>query len=289
MVPFAEEFEGDHGGRRAANMRRRLKDSKQLEWLKGGERGSQVFIFNCRERIRAMDWMWEIWKDLDGILPETLEVYVPDLQTTIKLARPIEDSVGSMATCRELSRSKILKTAVDALRRLPTFDMLVESARRETNEMLRLELAWKREEYLEWISKQDEKRSEGSRREWSLLAGLSIISVSMRPSTCTLLAAKTEHNAICDIACPLCPSRTARRTTFNIGAETQRWKQAGRTAMRRRLSLSPRPQAGQSEQGADLRILLQRKPVFFFAETSADAASTAACRHHWCSDRFQAS
>jgi hypothetical protein len=183
MEPFVEELQGEHGDRRAANLRRRLKDSKQLQWLKGERSGSQVFIFNCRERVRAMDWMWEIWKDLDGVLPETLEIYVPDLQTTIKLARPMEDSVGSMATCRTLSRSKVLKTAVDALRKLPTFDMLVESARRETGEMLRLELAWKREEYLEWISKQDEQRAEGSKREWALLAGLSIISVSVRSSS----------------------------------------------------------------------------------------------------------
>ena len=179
-----EELQGEHGDHRAANLRRRLKDSKQLKWLKGERSGSQVFIFNCRERVRAMDWMWEIWKDLDGVLPETLEVYVPDLQTTIKLPRPVEDSVGSMATCRTLSRSKVLKTAVDALKQFPTFDMLIESVRRETGEMPRLELAWKREEYLEWISKHDEKRSEGCKREWALLAGLSIISVSTDSVLC---------------------------------------------------------------------------------------------------------
>jgi hypothetical protein len=125
-----------------------------------------------------MDWAWEIWKDLDGQLPMTLEVSVPDLRSVVRLSRPLEDSTGSIATCRALSRSRILKDTVTALQKMPNFGELLYNAQRETGETFRLELAWRREGHLDWITREDELGPDGTRRDWALLAGLAIISVS---------------------------------------------------------------------------------------------------------------
>ena len=178
-----------------------------------------------------MDWMWEIWKDLDGVLPETLDIGIPDLQTTIRLKRPVEDSVGSMATCRALSRSKVLMTCLDGLRGLPRFDDLVHGVEREMGERPRLELAWQREGHLDWITKQDEGAEDGCRREWALLAGFSVLNVSDAGGSihqAGFLSLNTSHvySLLAKASRPSCSKTSAAR---NIDNETERWQQIGGT------------------------------------------------------------
>jgi len=221
-VPFLEELEGEHGDRKAAKIRQKLKDSKQLQWLKNGRGDTQVFIFNCRERRRAMDWMWEIWKDLDGVLPEMLDIGIPDLQTTIRLKRPVEDSVGSMATCRALSRSKVLMSCLDGLRELPRFDDLVHGVEREMGERPRLELAWQREGHLDWITKQEEGAEDGVRREWALLAGLSMLNVSKEGEHPKKTGSQLNNKI--PLAKASRPSGSKTSAARNLDNEIDRWQ-----------------------------------------------------------------
>lgn len=175
------ELEGKHGQKIAGRLRQVLKDSDQLQWLKSGKAGlTQIFIFVCREKRRMLDWAWEIWRELGGALPEVLDITVPDLGSVIKLPRPIEDEIGSRNTCETLSRSQVLKASIDALQEMPNFDDLVEQAHRSMGEGIRLELAWKRGGWLDWLQSADDFDDHDGlrRRDWALLAGYTLLSVS---------------------------------------------------------------------------------------------------------------
>lgn len=171
-------LKGEYGKKMAKYVKSRLEDTKQLSFLKAGAHNSQVFIFECRERQRAMDWMWEIWKELDGELPVNIDVHIPLLRNTIRLQRPSEDSTGSSKTCRALSRSQILKDCYKALRKGDDFERLAAELKRGQGEPPRMELAWHREGYLDWITRQNETTLDGEKRYWALLAGFAITSVS---------------------------------------------------------------------------------------------------------------
>lgn len=164
------------------NVLGRMKQTKEFRWVqeqtRGGKNRSLVFVFMGRERTRMLDWCWQLWSELGGEVPEQLRVQVPSFDSVIDLPRP----PGSReATLRAFSRSRILLDVFTALRaQLPDYDDLVarERDRSGGKEPLRLELAWETDMHLDWIPPFAEWSVENARREWAVLAGLSMIQVS---------------------------------------------------------------------------------------------------------------
>ena len=161
----------------------RMKQTKEFQWLQEQTRGrknrSLVFVFMGRERTRMLDWCWQLWCDLGGQVPEQLRVQVPVFDSTIDLPRP---SGPRTAILRAFSRSQILLDTFTALRaQLPDYDDLVarEKERSGGNQPLRLELAWEADMHLDWIPPFAEWSVENARRDWAVLAGLSMIQVGI--------------------------------------------------------------------------------------------------------------
>lgn len=154
-----------------------MKESKQLSLLRSGT-GTQVFVFIGRDRKHVQDWCWEIWRELGGELPRQLIIKIPELESTITLPVPDEDIVGGSETCKALSRPNILRTCTEALDKIPYVKQMMEQAKHINGEDIQLELAWQRNDELNWITSQDERTSEGRRRDWSVLAGFALTGVS---------------------------------------------------------------------------------------------------------------
>lgn len=176
---------GESASRR--NMLDRMKQTKEFQWVQeqtggnGGKNRSLVFVFIGRERTRMLDWSWRIWTDLGGQVPDTLRIQVPIFDSIIDLARPS----GSAATLRAFSRSRILLDVFTALRsQLPDYDDLVARERERSgvgggDGPLRLELAWEADMHLDWVPPFAEWSVENRKREWAVLAGLTMIQVRL--------------------------------------------------------------------------------------------------------------
>lgn len=175
---------GESASRR--NMLDRMKRSKEFRWVQdqasreGGKNRSLVFVFIGRERTRMLDWCWRIWNDLGGVVPETLRIQVPIFDSIIDLPRPADEA----GTLNAWSRSRILLDVFTALRsQLPDYDDLVmrERERSGGEAELRLELAWETEMHLDWVPPFAEWSVEDRKREWAVLAGLTMIQVCLGP------------------------------------------------------------------------------------------------------------
>ena len=156
---------------RTDTIKDRVHQSTQAKWLQHRRTGRHVFVMKVAERSRALDWYWEVWRDLGGELPARVDVTVPDLSTTVRLLLPTdEDMVGSKRVCRELSPKNTLKTCWDMMEKAIDLQDLL-SQRQDKGDDLDLELAWKSVDgTLDWVAHQTTVT--GHARDWALLAGV---------------------------------------------------------------------------------------------------------------------
>jgi hypothetical protein len=165
---------------RSESMKNRVQQSKQAKWLRQGRKGTHIFIMKLGERSRAIDWFWEIWRDLGGELPEMFEVIVPGLSTSVKMKIPKGDEVGGRQTLKDLHPKRVIETCEQLLREMVDFEGL-ERQKREQDGEVDLELAWKDVDGgLDWIGHTTTVM--GKRRDWSILAGVAIAGVSLNGS-----------------------------------------------------------------------------------------------------------
>jgi len=163
---------------RARVMKDRIAQSKQAQWLRNRERGSHVVIFKLGERSRALDWYWEIWRELGNQLPKRFDVLVPSLSTSVRVQVP-EDKfeVGGVEVLKHLKRDQLVKRCWEMIYEAVDVDDLLSQRSGGKGEKLDLELAWKSiEGSLEWIAYGT--TVEGRPRDWAVLAGLAKLTVS---------------------------------------------------------------------------------------------------------------
>lgn len=148
-----------------------IKQSPQYKWLQHfGKSGTHVFIIKLSERTRAADWFWEIWRDSGGTLPPRLDVQIPQLGTSVRLAIPAEDEPGSEATLQLLNTEAVIDTCWKMLEGVYDHDKVG----RDTD----VGLAWKTEDgKLDWLA--FDTTVEGRPRDWAILAGLARQSTSL--------------------------------------------------------------------------------------------------------------
>ena len=162
---------------RVDTIKDRVHQSTQAKWLQHHRTGRHVFVMKVAERSRALDWFWELWRELGGELPMRVDVTVPDLSTTVRLLLPTDDNaVGSRRVCRELSPKNTLKTCWDMMEKAIDLKDLL-SQRRDKGDDLDLELAWKSVDgTLDWVAYRTTVT--GHARDWALLAGVATSMVS---------------------------------------------------------------------------------------------------------------
>ncbi|WRT67825.1 uncharacterized protein IL334_004799 [Kwoniella shivajii] len=186
---------------RAGAVKNRVKQSKQVQWLRGRRRGTQVFIMKLAERSRSLDWYWEIWRDLNGELPDRFDVSVPSLSTSIRLIIPQDEEyymVGNSSQCAKFEKSKIIENCWEMLKE----SMDIEELRRQNDEdsenrsgKLNVQLAWKSSDgNLDWLT--FDQTVQGKKRDWTLLAGLARSQGESKPRELQLRPAKHQPNSI---------------------------------------------------------------------------------------------
>ena len=109
------------------------------------------------------------------MLPRIVEIRCPTLDTVVRIDIPEPDNWEH--TYARFSRANVLALCRRALSRTRDWDFLVERAMRDGD--CELELAWRSESKLDWIT-EDEDDIEGHRRKWAVLWGLAARNVRLR-------------------------------------------------------------------------------------------------------------
>jgi hypothetical protein len=161
-------------------LKNRIEQSKQGQWLRRRQRGSHVFIFKLGERSRALDWYWEIWRELGHELPKRFDILVPALSTSVRVQVP-EDKfeVGGREVLKHMKREVVVKMCWEMMSKVVDVEVLLNQYSAGKGERPDLELAWKSlEGGLEWVAYGT--TTEGKPRDWAILAGLAKLVVGHR-------------------------------------------------------------------------------------------------------------
>lgn len=173
---IAAELAGAYGARTSRKILNRIKGSTQYQWVRKNKEDTFVFIFIGREKTRIQDLYWEMWNELDGELPPTIDIRSPGLQTTVRIPVPEEEYLGSNSAIRSLTRSKVLQQVTKSINSLSSFQDIIAQFREQTQEPPNLQLAWNFGGRLDWISPEEDKSVENKPRPWNVMIGYALSS-----------------------------------------------------------------------------------------------------------------
>ncbi|KAG9035602.1 hypothetical protein FRB95_011008 [Tulasnella sp. JGI-2019a] len=105
--------------------------------------GTYAFVFKCKSRSRAADWMWHIWREIGGGMPDVIEVNVPQLGSRIRFDVPSAEFLEVNQGYRTISRRYIL----DMCRQY----IGPEDWEKILDDAGQVELCWRKNGNLEWI------------------------------------------------------------------------------------------------------------------------------------------
>ncbi|CCF50113.1 hypothetical protein NDA10_001989 [Ustilago hordei] len=159
--------------------------------------GTDIVLFDCRARSAAADWMWELWRELGGLIPESLEIHVPSFGLKVKIpipeSMPVERAQSTMNTpgsqlsaekgglfalssigqsqeggegFKLINRDNVIAMTWKLFCGIPQWHDLMELSRQSG---LRLELAWRRGTELDWVI--NERTVENEPCHWAVLCG----------------------------------------------------------------------------------------------------------------------
>ncbi|KAF8073812.1 Pleckstrin homology domain-containing protein [Lyophyllum atratum] len=141
-------------------------DSQPRSFFQRSKEGTNIFIFKHKSRSRAYDWIWQLWRQLGGQIPNTIDVRNPRLNTRVKIDIPSADA-GNIS--QVFTRDNAIALTVNALRTVPGWNELIQ---RELKEGKSLQLAWRVDTNLDWIWLDDDV--DGEERRWAVLCGLAL-------------------------------------------------------------------------------------------------------------------
>lgn len=172
---------------RTGQLRSRVSESKQLQWLRKRGSGTHIFIIKIRQRSRALDWYWEIWRELGGELPSRVDIGIPALSTSVRLIIPEDDDPGGRMTRKLLNPKSAIHTCFDMISGAVDLDALTSFSKEPD---LGLQLAWKTGDgYLDWLAWRTTVI--GKKRDWGILAGVARTQTS--PTTQQLQLRRSRH------------------------------------------------------------------------------------------------
>ncbi|KDR82730.1 hypothetical protein GALMADRAFT_844524 [Galerina marginata CBS 339.88] len=146
-------------------------------WVFSGEKeGTNIFVFKLKSRSRAYDWCWQLWRQMGGQIPRTIDVYNPRLSTKVTIEVSEEDQLNSAALYQLFKRENILNLCMETLRKVPHYKYLVVG---EIEKGKSLQLAWRLDATLDWMWLETDVS--GKHRDWSVLCGLAFKQASRPP------------------------------------------------------------------------------------------------------------
>ncbi|KAF8225870.1 hypothetical protein L208DRAFT_1503595 [Tricholoma matsutake] len=135
--------------------------------------GTNIFVFKLKSRSRAYDWVWQLWREMGGQLPNTIEVRNPRLDAKVKIDVP---NAADDRIYKVFSRDNIIRLCMDSLRSVPDWKSVVE---RQMANGQTLQLAWRADTNLDWIWLQHD--TYGDPRHWAVLCGLALKQTTRPP------------------------------------------------------------------------------------------------------------
>lgn len=176
-----------------------------------GRKGTNIFVFRARASSMGADWMFELWRELGGTLPENLEVKVPGLGVKIMIPVPedLEEAKQIELFGHEtldatdpqyrgegykfLTPDRLTKTCLEMLQPVPDWKELLKMNQKFG---VIFKLAWRRGELLDWIW--CDKDGEGVHRDCSVMYGTAMKQVGDGASSewphCKLTDALLHHS-----------------------------------------------------------------------------------------------
>ncbi|WFC96754.1 hypothetical protein MBRA1_003416 [Malassezia brasiliensis] len=145
--------------------------------------GSVILIFAARTATTAEDWMWLLYRELGGPVPEHLYVHIPSLSVRIRVpvpALPVCDAVDAArgapgdsleaaaqwAAAASLSSGEMIRSVVRLVRAMPNWAQLAEQM---VAHGMQPKLAWRSGAMYNWVP--DEPTPAGRPRFWAVLVG----------------------------------------------------------------------------------------------------------------------
>ncbi|KZO96514.1 hypothetical protein CALVIDRAFT_481392 [Calocera viscosa TUFC12733] len=122
--------------------------------------GTNIFIFKCKSRSRAIDWMWKLWRAMGGTIPKYLDVQVPALDTRVRIFVPALDPLS-------LTRQEVLATCLESILAVPDYAALMQRTLRAGG---KAELCWRTGLKLDWVWLSADVN--GRARAWEVMNGL---------------------------------------------------------------------------------------------------------------------
>ncbi|PWN53842.1 hypothetical protein IE53DRAFT_95973 [Violaceomyces palustris] len=155
----------------------KLQSSSHKARLNLRRQGTDIAIFDCRAHSVAADWMWELWRELGGTLPENVEIHLPSLGLKIRIPIPEEMPSYTAASClgadsrggegyKVISQANVTGMIWKLVKRAPEWKDLLDEVEKDG---IRFALAWRRGVVLDWV--QHETSVDGQQRDWAVLCG----------------------------------------------------------------------------------------------------------------------
>ncbi|KAJ7644051.1 Pleckstrin homology domain-containing protein [Roridomyces roridus] len=149
-------------GSNKANAKERRHRRIFPHWTK---EGTNIFICKLKSRSRAVDWLWELWLQLGGRIPPSLEVRNPSLGTRVSI-----DLSGDKGYAQMCTRENIIALCMRSLRRVKDWQELVEA---QLAEGKKLELAWRMGgTQMDWVWLDEDVN--GAARRAAVLGGIAM-------------------------------------------------------------------------------------------------------------------
>ncbi|KDQ11404.1 hypothetical protein BOTBODRAFT_57377 [Botryobasidium botryosum FD-172 SS1] len=145
-----------------------LREPSKHDRFRLRQAGLGVFIFKMKSRSRSIDWLWNLWRELEGEIPPSIEIRCPALGSRVRFEIPRFDPLGGEGY-KMFSRDYVLGLCRDSLAGIPNWDVLIEEQLRNGGKLM---LAWRKGTRLEWIWLDEDVN--GNRRNWEVLYGLAL-------------------------------------------------------------------------------------------------------------------
>lgn len=165
--------------------------------------GTNILLFTARSISTAADWTWDLWREVGGLIPENLDIKIPAYDLVVRFPIPEEipcENASEVMQKIAPGSGQLALLSHDGCtsggegyklmnrRRLTATMLALVSKNKEYQEVLqttvsrgaRLELAWRRDNILDWII--HDRTLDGQARDWSVLCG-TVLKEARQPAT----------------------------------------------------------------------------------------------------------
>ncbi|CAO1615418.1 unnamed protein product [Parajaminaea phylloscopi] len=154
--------------------------------------GTNLLLFDARLLSSAADWMWDIWREIGGLIPSELEVHIPaydirvrflvpeempctEVDDSVQLTRPGEGELALLSRAsrgsgregyRTLTPHRLTMLMTKMIKDVPEWEEIMEVLLQRG---VSLALAWCKGHTLDWIVY--DRSLSGQGRDWAALVG----------------------------------------------------------------------------------------------------------------------